>query len=99
MDTVSEYVSARISQLGFYSNIPLYTKIQNESYVLYKSSGITLGEMSIAEGMHPAELYIKQTDKLTGLQEAQKGFMRFAARCRENQNQGRHSDSAQKIIQ
>ena len=74
MDTVSEYVSARISQLSFYSNIPLYTKSQNESYVLYKPSGITLGEMRIAEGMHPAELYIKQTDKMTGLQEAQKGF-------------------------
>lgn len=74
MDTVSEYINARISQLSFYSNIPLYTKSQNESYVLYKPSGITLGEMRIAEGMHPAELYIKQTDKMTGLQEAQKGF-------------------------
>lgn len=60
--------------MNFYSNIPLYTKAQNENYVLYKPSGITLGEMRIAEGMHPNELYIKQTDKLSGLQEAQKGF-------------------------
>ncbi|MDP3284616.1 MAG: HD domain-containing protein [Desulfobacterales bacterium] len=74
MDTVSEYVSARISQLNFYSSIPLYTKAQNENYVLYKPSGITLGEMRIAEGAHPKELFIKQTDKLSGLQEAQKGF-------------------------
>ncbi len=74
MDKVSEYVSARISQLSFYSDIPLYIKVQNEKYVLYKPPGITLEEMRIAEGKHPKELYIKQTDKLTGLREAQKGF-------------------------
>ncbi|RPH50326.1 MAG: HD domain-containing protein [Desulfobacteraceae bacterium] len=76
MDTVSEYVSARISQLNFYSYIPLYTKTNNDNYVLYKPPGITLGEMRIAEGLHPRELYIKQTDKLAGLQEAQRGFNR-----------------------
>jgi len=74
LNTVSEYVSARISQLNFYSDIPLYTKAQNEMYVLYKPHGITLGEMRISEGMHPKELYIKQSDKIAGLQEAQKGF-------------------------
>jgi HD-GYP domain-containing protein (c-di-GMP phosphodiesterase class II) len=74
MDIVSEYVTARISQLNFYSNIPLYIKAQNEIYILYKPLGITLGEMRISEGLHPKELYIKQTDKLAGLQEAQKGF-------------------------
>jgi len=74
MDTVSEYVSARVSQLNFYSDIPLYTKAQNEMYVLYKPQGITLGEMRVFEGMHPKELYIKQSDKIAGLQEAQKGF-------------------------
>ena len=74
MTTSSEYICARISQLNFYDSIPLYTNARTDSYVLYKPSGITLGEMRISEGMHPKELYIKQTDKLTGLQEAQKGF-------------------------
>lgn len=74
MNTSSEYVCARISQLNFYSNVPLYTKTSHDQYVLYKQPGITLGEMRLSEGMHPKELYIKQTDKLTGLQEAQKGF-------------------------
>ncbi|MFH1251229.1 MAG: HD domain-containing phosphohydrolase [bacterium] len=74
MDISSEYVSARVSQLNFYRNISLYTKTGNNHYVLYKQPGITLGEMRISKGMHPKELYIRQTDKLIGLKEAQKGF-------------------------
>jgi len=74
MNTSSEYICARTSQLNFYGDIPLYTNARTGSYVLYKPSGITLGEMRISEGMHPKELYIKQTDKLRGLQEAQRGF-------------------------
>lgn len=71
---MSEYILAKKSQLNFYISIPLYHKTKEDTYVLYKPSGITLGEMRITEGMHPKELFIKQTDKLTGLQEAQKGF-------------------------
>lgn len=76
MDIPGEYVCARISQLNFYCNIPLYTKTQNDNYVLYKPPGITIGEMRISEGLHPKELYIKQADKIAGLQEAQRGFNR-----------------------
>ncbi|MDQ1329827.1 MAG: hypothetical protein QG578_89, partial [Thermodesulfobacteriota bacterium] len=76
MDAAGEYISARISQLSFYRNIPLYTKASNDNYILYKPTGITLGEMRIAEGLHPRELYIRQSDKITGIQEAQKGFNR-----------------------
>lgn len=76
MDTFNEYVCARVSQLNFYRDIPLYAKTQNDNYVLYKPSGITLEEMRLSEKLHPKDLYIKQTDKLTGLQEAQKGFNR-----------------------
>ncbi len=71
---MSEYILAKTSQLNFYVNIPLYHKTKDDTYVLYKPSGITLGEMRLSEGMHPKDLFIRQTDKLTGLQEAQKGF-------------------------
>jgi putative nucleotidyltransferase with HDIG domain len=76
IDAAGEYISARISQLNFYRNIPLYTKAPNDNHILYKPAGITLGEMRIAEGLHPRELYIRQSDKITGIQEAQKGFNR-----------------------
>jgi putative nucleotidyltransferase with HDIG domain len=76
MEAAGEYISARISQLSFYRNIPLYTKAPNDNYILYKPTGITLGEMRIAEGLHPRDLYIRQSDKITGIQEAQKGFNR-----------------------
>ncbi|MBA3037082.1 MAG: HD domain-containing protein [Desulfobacterium sp.] len=71
---MSEYILAKASQLNFYINIPLYHNIKDDTYVLYKPTGIMLGDMRISEGMHPHELFIKQSDKLTGLQEAQKGF-------------------------
>lgn len=69
----SQYILARESQLHFYKDIPLYTKT-DKGYVLYKPAGKTLGAMRLKEEMHPAKLYILQKDKLTGLQEAQKGF-------------------------
>lgn len=71
---LSKYILAKTSQLNFYISVPLYHKTRGDTYVLYKPPGITLGDMRISEGMHPKELFIKQTDKLTGLQEAQKGF-------------------------
>ena len=71
---ISEYVQARKSQLYYYRNIPLYNKVDDKKFVLYKPLGITIGEMRISEQRHPEILYIKQGDKLKGLQEAQKGF-------------------------
>ena len=70
----TEYIPARKSQLKFYKKIELFNKTDRSGFVLYKRSGITLGEMRIDRGTHPETLYIKQSDKLTGLQEAQKGF-------------------------
>ena len=70
------YIRARRSQLYFYRNIPLYTTIENQKYVLYKKAGITLGDMRVKEAKHPEKLYIKQSDKLMGIREAQKGLNR-----------------------
>ena len=70
----TEYIPARKSQLKYYKEIELFTKVDDSGYVLYKRSGITLGEMRLDHGTHPEKLFIKQSDKLAGLQEAQKGF-------------------------
>jgi putative nucleotidyltransferase with HDIG domain len=71
---ISEYIQARGSQLSYYREVPLYNKIEEREFVLYKPSGRTLGEMRIEDGRHPERLFIKQTDKLNGIREAQKAF-------------------------
>lgn len=68
------HIQARKSQLKFYRDVPLYSKTSDSKLVLYKPSGITLGEMRIQEGLHPDSLFIRSADKLKGLQEAQKAF-------------------------
>jgi putative nucleotidyltransferase with HDIG domain len=73
MDT-GEYIPARKSQLRFYRDVELYAKGGGKEFVLYKQSGIILSDMRIDYGTHPGVLYIRKTDKLKGLQEAQKGF-------------------------
>jgi putative nucleotidyltransferase with HDIG domain len=69
-----EYFQARKSHLFFYRDVPLYHKIEKDNYVRYKPSGINLGEMRVQEGKHPDILFIKESDKLKGIQEAQKAF-------------------------
>ena len=70
----TEMIQARRSQLKFYRDVELYRKVEDGDFVLYKKAGMTLQDMRIHEEMHPSELYIKQGDKIRGIQEAQKGF-------------------------
>ena len=74
VNTEENYIQARKSQLTFYRDVPLYAKTGESNFVLYKPTGITLGEMRIKEGLHPDTLFIRSADKLKGLQEAQKAF-------------------------
>lgn len=69
-----EYIPARKSLLNFYKDIPLYYCTKDKKFVLYKSSGITLFDMRIEEGLFPDKLYIKHDDKIRGIQEVQKVF-------------------------
>ena len=62
-----KYIQARKSQLHFFKNVQLYTKADSNKFLLYKPSGITLGEMRIREGRHPDILYVKQIDKIRGI--------------------------------
>lgn len=70
----SEYIKARKSQLHFYKRVSLYNKILDGKYVLYKPPGIMLSSMRRDHALHPEELYLKASDKLLGIQEAQKAF-------------------------
>lgn len=72
----SDYIKARKSQYHFYNSVPLYTRIEENKYILYKPPGITLGEMRLSEGLYPETLYISKGDKISGIQEAQKAFNR-----------------------
>jgi HD-GYP domain-containing protein (c-di-GMP phosphodiesterase class II) len=67
-------ILAKKSCLPFYRGIPLYTKTDNNRYVLYKPAGLTLGEMRLDEGLHPAALYLDAEDKISGLQDIQQAF-------------------------
>ena len=69
-----EYIPARKSLLNFYKDVPLYYCTKDKKFVLYKSSGITLFDMRIEEGLFPDKLYIKHDDKIRGIQEVQKVF-------------------------
>ncbi len=69
-----EYIPARKSLLNFYKDVPLYYCTKDKKFVLYKSSGITLFDMRIDEGLYPDKLYIKHDDKIRGIQEVQKVF-------------------------
>jgi hypothetical protein len=43
---------------------------------MYKPKGVTLFDMRVEEGLVPEKLYLKHSDKLRGLQEAQRVFNR-----------------------
>jgi len=69
-----EYIPARTTQLNYYKDVPLYIQGKKQKLVLYKPPGMTLHDMRIEEGLHPNKMYIKQTDKIAGIQEVQKVF-------------------------
>ena len=69
-----EMIRARNSQLKFYKDVELFKKKIGEGFILYKPAGMTLQDMRIEEEMHPPVLYIKQSEKIKGIQEAQKGL-------------------------
>jgi len=74
LEKASEMILARQSQLKFYRDIKLYGHVKEKGFVLYKPSGVTLDDLRISEERYPGALYIKQADKIRGIQEAQRGF-------------------------
>jgi putative nucleotidyltransferase with HDIG domain len=70
----TEYIKARKSHLSFYREVPLYIKVEKDRFILYKQRGIIIDDMRISKKTYPPALYIKSSDKIKGIQEAQKAF-------------------------
>ena len=71
---VHDFIPARKSNFNFYQAAPLFYYSNNGSYVLYKPAGVRLADIRVDEKRHPEKLFIKQTDKLAGIQEVQAAF-------------------------
>ena len=67
------YIQVRNSQINYYKAVPLYYQSGADSYSLYKPAGTSLPEMRINQQRHPL-LFIQEEDRLTAIQELQKGF-------------------------
>lgn len=68
------YIPARKTQLNYYREVPLFVNSKEKRFIIYKPKGMTLNDMRIEEGLLPEKLYIRQDDKIKGLQEVQKVF-------------------------
>ena len=73
---MTDYIEAKKSRLKYYQKIPLYYQAKGRKLVLYKPPGKTIEEVRLEKGKVPDKLYIKQEDKIKGIQEIQKVFNR-----------------------
>jgi len=71
-----EFIVARKSQLHYYVEVSLYRRAKGKNFVLYKKPGMGLRDIRLDQSMHPQQLFIKRSEKIKGIQEAQKGFNR-----------------------
>ena len=73
------YIPIRNSQINYYRDVGLFY-IEGGSFVLYKPPGKSMTDLRLDEERHPTELYIHQKDRLTAINELQKGFNRQIAK-------------------
>jgi len=73
---VADYIEAKKSRLKYYRKISLYYQTKGRKLVLYKPAGKTIEEVRLEKEQVPGKLYIKQEDKIKGIQEIQKVFNR-----------------------
>ena len=95
----SEYIQVRRSQLNFYEEIPLFSQTNETQFVLYKPPGITLNQMRVKDGRLPEKLYIKQNDKIRGIQEVQKVFNRQLKESIRSNNPGKVKEIIVKLME
>jgi HD-GYP domain-containing protein (c-di-GMP phosphodiesterase class II) len=93
-----EYVQARKSQLKYYRGVELFNKIEGKGFVLYKRAGIMLGDMRLNHGTHPEVLYLRQADRLTAVQEAQKGLNSDLERYVKSHNPAKVKETVVNVV-
>lgn len=74
----NNYIPIRNSQINYYRDVGLFY-IEGSNFVLYKPPGKLMTDLRLGEKRHPTELYIHQKDRITAIEELQKGFNRQIA--------------------
>ncbi|MGD8980776.1 MAG: HD domain-containing phosphohydrolase [Desulfobacterales bacterium] len=93
------HIPARTTQLNYYKDVPLYAQGKGHKFVLYKPSGMTLNDMRVAEELHPKKLFIKQTDKIAGIQEVQVVFNQQLKENIQSNNPEKIRETVVKIVE
>jgi len=93
-----EYVQARKSQVKYYRGVELFNKIEGGGFVLYKQAGIMLSDMRLNHSTHPEVMYLRQTDRLAALQEAQKGLNSDLERYVKSHNPAKVKETVVNVV-
>lgn len=96
---VADYIEAKKSRLKHYQKIPLYYQTKDGNFVLYKPPRKTIQEVRLENERVPAKLYIKQEDKIKGIQEIQKVFNRQLSDNIRSNNSQKVKDTLVNIVQ
>lgn len=95
----ADYIEAKKSRLKYYQKIPLYYQTKDKNFVLYKPVRKTIQEMRIENERVPVKLYIKQEDKIKGIQEIQKVFNKELSDNIRSNNSERVKETLVNIVQ
>lgn len=69
----NEYIPARVTQIPFYIETPLYKRTEEGDFVLYKPSGRSVSEQRVGQERIPP-LFILKEDRITAARESHRGF-------------------------
>ena len=92
------YIQTRESHLNYYQAVPLFYQNNNGEFVLYKPAGANFADIRSDQKRHPEKLYIKQTDKLLGIQEVQTAFNRQLKEDIRNNSPEKVKDTIMNIV-
>ena len=93
------YIEAKKSRLSYYQKIPLYYQTQGNKFVLYKPPGKTIEEVRLEKERVPDRLFIKQEDKIKGIQAIQKVFNRQLSEDVRSNNPEKVKETLVNIVQ
>jgi HD-GYP domain-containing protein (c-di-GMP phosphodiesterase class II) len=94
-----DFIQARKSQFNYYKKIPLYIYTKDKKFVMYKPPGQSLNDMRVENGLYPEKLYIRQEDKIQGIQEIQKVFNRQLKEDIQSKNPQKVKETVVNIVQ
>ena len=96
---MADYIEAKKSRLKHYQKISLYYQTKGRKFVLYKPPGKTIEEIRLEKEQIPGRLYIRQDDKIKGIQEIQKAFNRQLSNDVHSNNPDKVKETLVNIVQ